>query len=869
MRFTLKDYQSDAVVDVLANLADARDFFHRRNRRSAFSLSATTGAGKTVMAAAVIEALFNGDEAFDFEADPTAVVLWFSDDPSLNEQTRHRLFQASDRIGHNRLRVVEYPFSEQSFTAGHVYFLNTSKLSRNSLLVRGHTDPEDQLGFPELTAESRPDLLPFTIWDTIRNTIEDDGLTLYLILDEAHRGLGSRTRAAAEERATIVSRLINGHAGIPPMPVVWGISATAERFNRAMASATGRTTLPAVEVNAARVQASGLLKDDLLLDIPAETGSSFDTVMLRRATRKIIDSTRAWQEYAIEQGQEPVVPLLVLQSPNTPSDTILTNAIGTVQDEWPELPSDAIAHVFGDHTTQTLGPYQVPYIQPQRVQDARHIRVLIAKDAISTGWDCPRAEVMMSFRPAKDETHITQLLGRMVRTPLARRIPGNDRLNSVACILPFFDRSTATLVARRLMNTDDVADGEGDSAGETGGGFGRRVLIDPQDMAPNSAIPDDVWTCFDSLPSQSLPKRGAKPINRLTALAQALANDALLPDAGKQAHRELHAVLDGLRARYREKINAAQQEVQTVEGETIRGRMGIREVSAAPFSEYADDRVIDEAFQKAAKNLNKDVAKTYADHLAGRDDADGEGLRRAYLAIAALGLVPEVKDDLDRSADDLAKRWLQDYRVDITGLNDARRAEYNELKSQSTDPQLVELTRPKIRTEETKDAEQNPLPTRPKHLLADEQGNYPIGSLNNWERPVLDRELQRAATVAWYRNPARASQDSLAVSYRDGSEAWKSLRPDFVFFMRTSSGAIRASIVDPHGTHLSDSMPKLRGLAEFATEFGDSFLRIDSIAEVHETFRILDLKDEQVRAAIHAGSDAAALFAGSLASDYR
>ena len=79
------------------------------------------------------------------------------------------------------------------------------------------------------------------------------------------------------------------------------------------------------------------------------------------------------------------------------------------------------------------------------------MRVLIAKDAISTGWDCPRAEVMVSFRPAKDHTHITQLLGRMVRTPLARRIPGNDRLNSVDCLLPFFDTKTVEAVVDALM----------------------------------------------------------------------------------------------------------------------------------------------------------------------------------------------------------------------------------------------------------------------------------------------------------------------------------------------------------------------------------------------------------------------------------
>ena len=80
------------------------------------------------------------------------------------------------------------------------------------------------------------------------------------------------------------------------------------------------------------------------------------------------------------------------------------------------------------------------------------MRVLIAKDAISTGWDCPRAEVMVSFRPAKDRTHITQLLGRMVRTPLARRIHGNDRLNMVDCLLPYFDKEGVERVVQALLS---------------------------------------------------------------------------------------------------------------------------------------------------------------------------------------------------------------------------------------------------------------------------------------------------------------------------------------------------------------------------------------------------------------------------------
>src|SRR6202158_2691487 len=100
---------------------------------------------------------------------------------------------------------------------------------------------------------------------------------------------------------------------------------------------------------------------------------------------------------------------------------------------------------------------------------------------------------MMPFRSAQDPTHITQLLGRMVRTPLARRIPGNDRLNSVDCLLPFFDTASGEAVADALMS-GGVDVGESELPG-------RRVLINPKEMKPNPSVPEAVWEKLLSLPS--------------------------------------------------------------------------------------------------------------------------------------------------------------------------------------------------------------------------------------------------------------------------------------------------------------------------------------------------------------------------------
>src|SRR5699024_9648010 len=166
----------------------------------------------------------------------------------------------------------------------------------------------------------------------------------------------------------------------------------------------------------------------------------------------IRESSAAWEQYAEEQGDpHPVKPLLVVQvKDQTPQETFV-RILDTIYDAWPELPHGAVSHVFGTHKDFMVGQHNIRYIEPQRVEDAKYVRVLLAMNAISTGWDCPRAEVLMSFRSAQDRTHITQLLGRMMRTPLARRIPGNELLNSVDCLLPLFDRKTATGVAELLM----------------------------------------------------------------------------------------------------------------------------------------------------------------------------------------------------------------------------------------------------------------------------------------------------------------------------------------------------------------------------------------------------------------------------------
>lgn len=156
-----------------------------------------------------------------------------------------------------------------------------------------------------------------------------------------------------------------------------------------------------------------------------------------------------------------------------------------------------------------------------------------------------------------------------------------------------------------------------------------------------------------------------------------------------------------------------------------------------------------------------------------------------------------------------------------------------------------------------------------QHLLSEENGDAPIAKLNDWEGEVVRNEIARDGALAWYRNPPRQTADSLGIAYRDETTGnWRSMHPDFVFF-HDVGGEVKASIVDPHGHHLEDSLVKLQALAAFAEEHGDAFHRIEALSKIGDVMRVLDLKDESVRAGIKTGGQSVDWFYHSdLAVDY-
>jgi len=833
VRFKLKPYQeasAKSVVDVLRRAT--RDNAENPEVLWAVSLSAPTGAGKTVIASAVIEQLFEGSP--DHPEDPLATVLWVTDDPSLNEQTKRKMMQAASALTPSRLVTITSDFDQETFDAQRVYFLNIQKLARTNPLSRSNTN-----------------MRTTSLWQTIANTIASNGSHFYVVIDEAHRGM--RTDG---DRRTIVSRIINGHEGVtPPAPIVWGISATPQRFREAIDRWEPGRTQQSVSVPIADVRSSGLLKDLIILDNPVERQRRADTTLIRAAARKTLEFENDWSDYAQKQDEPAVRPVLVLQVPNTPSDAEISDWLDAITDDWPGLVDNNIVNTFGEHTALAIGGRRIRYLAPQDIQDDLDARVVLAKDAVSTGWDCPRAEVLVSLRSAEDYTYISQLIGRMVRSPLARRISTNAVLNTVNCYLPHFNRNQVEEIADRFRT------GENDEPPVS-------VETAPVRVWRNEDIAIEVFELLEDLPTYVVPGKVYRTqVARAFSLATLLSGDSINEDAVAQTRERL---LDTLAAEQRTltsngELQGTLEHIRKLRVERSYALLSATSIDDLPppadYDMELDAKNVDDLFRVARRKFPEGLAQAYWDRLTHHDDDDGadddddDDLVTAKATVAALALHPAVVESLESTAEQLVRAWLKKFQRSISQLPDARKAGYEPIRQEAREAERTVLVVPDTRVVSAADS------SWPHHVLVSEDGRYPV-ELRGWEESVLTSELADQDLVAWYRNPT-GGPGALRVPYNANGEG-KALYPDFIFMHRTDAG-VEPSIVDPHGYHLADAAAKLRGLATYAELHGASFARIDAVIQDSEgALLALDLKSESVREAIqaHTGDSVLPLFQG-------
>lgn len=817
MKFTLTDYQHDVTNTVVQRLNAAVAMFDNDGARSAVGLTAPTGAGKTVIATAILEKLLFGGGIQSPNRNLT--VLWLTDDPSLNEQSRDKILKASSLIQPSQVEMIDSTYDREVLEPGKIHFINIGRLAQGAT---SHI----------ATGDTRR----WSLWETIGKTVARRNRDFLFIVDEAHRG----SEVKAGDKKTIMRTILDGGpVGFPdgagnkktivnvPVGVMLGISATPKKFEDAMNGAADRTLFK-VAADTAKVRDSGMIKDLINVNHPNDNQPTDDT-LVRAAVRDLISYTKLWeQEGSASGGVHAVKPLLVVQVPDKVTEATLGNLVSSMVAEWGGLKQETgkapvIVHSFGEKKHIDLPDGRmVPYMAPQNIEENQHVRVVLFKAALTTGWDCPRAEVMVSLRAAKEHTSIAQLIGRMVRTPVAGRIDteGLDELNSVSLYLPHYDKDEVAKVVSAFVGDADVE---------------VPVAVNPVEFVRAPGIPDQLWEIV--LPKEVKPKRTfASETARLATLGTRLDGFKIGNpyNPAVTLTQEVEArVTDVLMSEYRRLQAGIDQEAASLL-EVTYDRVG--------YDQYTGQTMTTTAL--AVRTSATNIRELHKKAEARMPDASGSWLYNALYALlrdheeavarlSAMSVHEEVIKELEGAASRLIDSWRHDFQPAVSRLDVDSRVSLDEvwhpygvpIAKTFTLPKTVKTRTQKVVTDSKGKATIEDLDTFKRHLYADSQGDFPMAA-TGWEKDVIAKELAQPGLIGWYRNPSSGT-GGLSVSYVEGGVD-KSLFPDFLFFYQVD-GKIVVDIVDPHNHSLGDTPGKWAALSRFARQNPGKFRRVTAV----------------------------------------
>jgi type III restriction enzyme len=795
MRATLFPFQETALAELHEKIQKAHAYWSEKDPQ-VISFTAPTGAGKTIIMTALFEDIIFG-HAYGV-AEPDSVFVWLSDMPELNEQTRLKIESKSDKFRARDIRVIDSTFDAEYFAPGGIYFLNTQKLGSDKLLTQ------------------KSNLREYTIWETLANTARRQPKSFYVVIDEAHRG--TFTSVQAEDKAqSIMQKFIKGSKedGLPIMPLVIGVTATPQRFQKLVADTT--STIQKVVVPPEEVRKSGLLKDRIIIHFP-DIAIGADMTMFKEAVANWKKKCERWDAYCDrEEIKKPVRPIFVVQvedgNEREITQTDLDSCIAVLEESLGrKLQSGEVVHTFDRHEIIKRHGLDIRKVDASRIEEDENIKVVFFKMNLSTGWDCPRAETMMSFRHASDYTYIAQLLGRMIRTPLAHRVDSDAELNNVGLFLPYFDEKTVELVEQALQDSEAIV------PAETGS---HKELITLK-RNPEFA---DVFSDMDLITYRIDSARKQPALRRLIALARALTQDMIAPEARKSTLKKVLDEFEKEIALLKEsgKFNEISKAVTglalrtlTIDyGSSTSGTAG-NATEIVELSEFD----INNLFERAGKILGEGLHKEYWVRHA-TDDA-----RNVKTEIIVLTSDIAAMERLETFAEKQFNDLYDTYKTSFRKLKEERKDTYKKLALSSMKPIAIDWELPPtIDFLIGKDAV-----VMEKHLYIPADGGDFKVSLNDWELGVVREEMNdEKGAVAWLRNLDR-KRWSLEIPYEvDG--VMTPMFPDLLIVRADAHGYV-FDVLEPHDPSRKDNYPKAVGLAKFAEKHGEHFGRIQLIRKV-------------------------------------
>ena len=387
------------------------------NSKQTVVMKAPTGAGKTIILIDYVDEYLNKVNA------QTAIIWLCPGKGDLEEQSRQKMRSvAPHRKTQNLFDALQNGFDEESTT-----FVNWELVTK-----KGNTAIRDS---------ERKNLFD-RIADAHRR-----GMDFIVIIDEEHSHNTAKAKAVID--AFAAKHIVR-------------VSATAIKNNR----------YEYFEIDELDVIEEGLITKALYVNEGMEDHVEIDTdydylLDLADAKRKAI----AQRYMEVLPSGKAIRPLVLIQFPNGQPETI--QAVETKLASMGYTYDNGMVSIWMSENKKDL-------TENLTSNDGTPV-FLLMKQAISTGWDCPRAKILVKLREGMSEQFEIQTIGRIRRMPEARHY--DDDLLDFCYVYTFDETFKAGLLAsmdkayetRRLFLKDkcktftlpkQLRDLDGDGLGE-------------------------------------------------------------------------------------------------------------------------------------------------------------------------------------------------------------------------------------------------------------------------------------------------------------------------------------------------------------------------------------------------------------------
>ena len=365
-------YQEKAVgqlVETTVNLLGLNG-----NRRQVV-LKAPTGAGKTVMASEMLATLTEELQSRSDLPFRQVAFIWIAPN-KLHQQSYFKMknFFTETKL----LKPVMFDELDQSdgiIHQGEVLFVNWESInSKNNLIVR---DNEQGL----------------SLYDIARKTREEN-IPIIVVIDEEHLFW---TKTADKSKAVLEK--INAKVEIR-------ISATPKTKAEYL-----------VNIDRQEVIREEMIKEGVLLNPDVTSGYANDIALNEHLINKALEKRQQIADAYKKEGVN-INPLLLIQLPNDTTDAMTADDTKIMEQVVQYL--DVMQGINTDNHRLAVWLSK----QKTNLEDIERndnlTEVLLFKQAIALGWDCPRAAVLLIFRKLTSDTFTVQTVGRILRMPEQR-----------------------------------------------------------------------------------------------------------------------------------------------------------------------------------------------------------------------------------------------------------------------------------------------------------------------------------------------------------------------------------------------------------------------------------------------------------------